>query len=79
MIPMLACKGPIPEWHFMVIFAVIGAMAGIYLAHLYYSWIRREDQRYIKGLKEDRECRDKYIEKLGGDPFDLPYCEDDDL
>lgn len=76
---MVTALALIPEWHFMAIFAVIGAMAGIYLTHLYYSWIRREDQRYIKGLKEDRECRDSYIKNILGREADLPYCEDDDL
>lgn len=35
--------------------------------------------RYIRGLRSDREHRDRLIEKLSGGPVDLPFCEDDDL
>jgi len=76
MIQMLAL---IPDWHFMIWFAVFGAVVGGLVVHLVYSWSRMGDQEYIKGLKEDRECRDNYIHNVLGRDADLPYCEDDDL
>lgn len=76
MIPMLAVS---PEWHYMVMFTLFGALVGGWIVHLIYGYFHAKDQHYIEGLKEDRECRDKYLEKLLGRWPDLPYCEDDDL
>jgi len=75
----LACPGPIPDWQFFVAFITIGFMCGFLLASAIFSAMLKAEKKYVKGLKEDRECRDNFIrEKLGRDA-DLPYCEDDDL